>query len=198
MNGKLNKFETSVYSDYALNDFILDGSNQDAYNCAVEWTNKVISGQTRHVHIYGPCGNGKTHLASGVINLILKNHPEVAAYACNIERLFLKKDEIPNNSILFCEGSWSLFDQIYKQIIDEATQRKTALIFTTDKSLPSYKELNSVEIRMPSVTLLQKIVDDRLKCQPDIKVSPIIEGSVRAALHFVRKELLKKELSTTK
>lgn len=198
MNGKLNKFETSVYSEYELNQFILDSSNQGAYNCAVEWANTVGSGKVQHLHICGPTGNGKTHLAAGAINFLLKNNLEVTAYSCDIERLFVKKDEAPNSSILFCEGSWSLFDQIYKQIIDEATRRKTSLIFTTDNSLPSYNGLKSVEIGMPSVSLLQKIVDDRLKSQPDIKVSPIIEGSVRAALHSVRKELLKKELSTTK
>jgi hypothetical protein len=195
MNGRIKKFENSVYADFRLIDFILDESNQLSYNQVKQWIDAVKSGQVEHFHIYGGCGNGKSHLAAGAINAILEARSTIPSYSVNIEYLCRHMKEIPKNSILLCEGMWSLLDSLSPIIVESCSAKNTSVIFTSDKKIQSFNVSNSAEIFAPTEILLQKVVDSKIDSSNCNKSLVLLGGSVRETLHLIRKELLKREIA---
>lgn len=198
INTELKHFESSVYAEYRLHNFVQDESNQAAYNKTIEWVNAVKAGQITHLHIFGECGNGKTHLAAAAVHSITQVRKSVAAYVCDVSYLADNTVAVPADSILFCEGAWSVFNDLIEQIISSATIKNTSVICTTDKNISVAKNIRSAQILKPSVSLLQKVAAEKLKHNPKIETSPIIGGSVREVLHKINKEILRKEINSNK
>lgn len=189
---KLQNIKESVFSDFSLNDFILDESNLNAFKQVQNWIDSISVGEVKHLQICGPCGDGKTHLAAGALNhLAAKDNSFSAYHYLCFSNIDLEK--IPSKCLILWEGPAVTLEKYATSLLEKCSELGVSVIFTSDKRIESVNDICVAEIQKPTETLLQKIAAAALKDHSDIKIQPDMR-SARATLASAKKEIFKKEL----